>query len=375
MKVAFVTNRPAHYRTPIFELVGRRSQVDFFFTAAGPGRWWTDLHVEDVIGLNARFPRPSELFFTLRGGGYDCVVAALGGRAHLVALDAAVRWAPMPIVVWVDMWAYPESTSHRLARPFVRRLLRRSDSIVSCGRHVSAWIEDETGRTEGVFAMPNAVDNGRFGRPVSVDEVRAQREAFALESQVIACFVGRLEREKGLDVLLSALRRTRTGVGLVIVGAGSQSATIMEKAEAMGMADRVRAVGWVDQEHLPTIYRACDYLVIPSVSTKLFTEPWALVANEAMNSRLPVIASSSVGAAAGGLVTDGETGLGFLRRRPSRACLGDGPSRWIRNSARSSGRRHSIACKPSHSRERAAVFETAIDYACESRTRPSGIRA
>ena len=52
-------------------------------------------------------------------------------------------------------------------------------------------------------------------------------------------------------------------------------------------------------------------LVVPSIRTNSFLEPWGLVANEAMLQRTPVIASDAVGAAAGGLVRDGTTGLTF----------------------------------------------------------------
>jgi glycosyltransferase involved in cell wall biosynthesis len=48
---------------------------------------------------------------------------------------------------------------------------------------------------------------------------------------------------------------------------------------------------------------------MPSVPTPSFREPWGLVANEAMNQRIPVIATDAVGAAAGGLVRDGRNGL------------------------------------------------------------------
>jgi glycosyltransferase involved in cell wall biosynthesis len=57
------------------------------------------------------------------------------------------------------------------------------------------------------------------------------------------------------------------------------------------------------------IYEACEVLVIPSIPTRTFREPWALVANEAMNRGLAVIATDAVGAAAGGLVRDGRNGI------------------------------------------------------------------
>ena len=46
-----------------------------------------------------------------------------------------------------------------------------------------------------------------------------------------------------------------------------------------------------------------------SIPTPRFREPWGLVANEAMHQGRPVIATTAVGAVAGGLVRDEETGL------------------------------------------------------------------
>ncbi len=60
---------------------------------------------------------------------------------------------------------------------------------------------------------------------------------------------------------------------------------------------------------LRNFYAAADVLVVPSIPTRTFREPWGLVVNEAFNQQLPVIASDAVGAAAGGLVRDHENGL------------------------------------------------------------------
>jgi glycosyltransferase involved in cell wall biosynthesis len=57
------------------------------------------------------------------------------------------------------------------------------------------------------------------------------------------------------------------------------------------------------------LYAAADMLVLPSIRTATFTEPWGLVVNEAMLQGTPVIATDAVGAVAGGLVRDGRNGV------------------------------------------------------------------
>ncbi len=57
------------------------------------------------------------------------------------------------------------------------------------------------------------------------------------------------------------------------------------------------------------LYAGSDVVVVPSVPTRDFLEPWGLVVNEAFHQGVPVIATDAVGAAAGGLVRHERTGL------------------------------------------------------------------
>ena len=75
------------------------------------------------------------------------------------------------------------------------------------------------------------------------------------------------------------------------------------------LARRRRRRASVGPEQVRNSYAAADVLVIPSIATRHFLEPWGLVANEAMNQHLPVIATDAVGAAAGGLVRHERNGL------------------------------------------------------------------
>ena len=72
---------------------------------------------------------------------------------------------------------------------------------------------------------------------------------------------------------------------------------------------RARWLGPLPREQLPVAYRAASLAVLASIPTPRFREPWGLVCNEAMHQGRPMIATTAVGAVAGGLVRDGETGL------------------------------------------------------------------
>ena len=71
----------------------------------------------------------------------------------------------------------------------------------------------------------------------------------------------------------------------------------------------MRWLGPLPRADLPVAYRAAELTVVPSIPTPRFKEPWGLVCNEAMEQGRPVVATTAVGAVAGGLVRDGESGL------------------------------------------------------------------
>lgn len=110
-------------------------------------------------------------------------------------------------------------------------------------------------------------------------------------------FVGRFDRQKGLDTLLAAAAEARDRIhvrcaGASVVGDGDGAAPVCDNAEMLG---------WMNEEQLQAQYAAADVIAVPSR-----WEGFGLVAIEAMRARRPVVASRI-----GGLpevVEDGVTG-------------------------------------------------------------------
>jgi glycosyltransferase involved in cell wall biosynthesis len=71
----------------------------------------------------------------------------------------------------------------------------------------------------------------------------------------------------------------------------------------------VLAAGTANRRRLRNFYASSDVLLVPSIPSRRFAEPWGLVVNEAMNQGTAIVASDAVGAAAGGLVRNGRNGL------------------------------------------------------------------
>jgi len=125
-------------------------------------------------------------------------------------------------------------------------------------------------------------------------------------------FGGRAVREKGIGVLLEAWRASglrAPAAALVLVGVGSCPPWVPAGGAVELEREGIVCLDPVSPERMRDLYAASDALVLPSIPTRSFREPWGLVVNEAMNRGLPVIASDAVGAAAGGLVREQRNGL------------------------------------------------------------------
>ena len=310
MRTALVTNFSPHYRRPLFLELSRRMDLTLILTSRGTEWYWEGDTPFDAGGVPTVLASgPAKIRRELRSGGYDAVVTDLTGRATLLATVRTTRALGHPLVLWVGIWEHPQTPVHRISRPLVRRLYRSADAILTYGTHVSRYVERESGRTENVFVAAQSVENERFRAAVPDADVAALRTRIGLGEGPSVVFVGRITEGKGIEYLLEACALVAAPHQLVIAGDGPLLEEMHERARTLGIDSRVRFVGRVDQKDLPTLLRASDVLVLPSVSTRVFREPWGLVVNEAMNCALPVVATDAVGAAAGGLIVQDETGM------------------------------------------------------------------
>ena len=162
-------------------------------------------------------------------------------------------------------------------------------------------------RRDQVEVVAPGVDLERFSPG---DKAAARRRLGYPPESPLLLFVGRLERLKGVEVILRAMALCDElpGLRLAVVGEDSHDAEESEEerlralAARLGVAGRVDFRGSVPQSELPDHYRAADACVMPS-----YSESFGLVGLEAQACACAVIAADLAGLAS--VVRDGVTGF------------------------------------------------------------------
>lgn len=160
---------------------------------------------------------------------------------------------------------------------------------------------------ERVVLTPYVVHNNWWlERAGEVDRAAVRREWSVPECAPTVLFCAKLQPWKRPQDLLRAFARASVpDAYLVYAGEGPMRPELQAEAANLGVAERVRFLGFANQSQLPAVYRASDLLVLPSEY-----EPFGVVVNEAMLCGCAVAVSDRVGAGHD-LVRPGETGFIF----------------------------------------------------------------
>ena len=158
-------------------------------------------------------------------------------------------------------------------------VLRRADLVVPMGRFTEGLALRKGVKPDKVIVLPFPV---RWASSVSLTP---------LPPEPCALFVGRLEKEKGVQVLLEAMCKVREeipSVRLLIAGDGSYRRQLEKMTNRLNLRDHVSFLGWLEGAELQDTYRRAWVLVLPSI----WAEGLGMVLVEAGLMGRPVIGSN-----------------------------------------------------------------------------------
>jgi glycosyltransferase involved in cell wall biosynthesis len=322
LRVLAIATHPVQYAAPVFRRMASRPELHFevaycSLRGAEPafdpdfnmsvqwdvplldGYTWQEVPnrgsgADSFFGL-----RNSGLFSLIRKGHFDAVLCYVGyvrlsfwiayfaarrsGTAFVFGTDSTTL-APRDGRSW-------KSTVKKLLWP---RLFALADQVIAPSSGSRELMQSLGIPDDRITLIPYTVDNGWWmqrSQQVNREVLRATWGAGP--EDVVVLFCAKLQPWKRPADVLTAFARCRSAnLRLVFAGDGPLRQELVAEASALGVADRVAFLGFVNQSQLPAVYTSADVLVLPSEY-----EPFGLVVNEAMCCQCAVIASDRVGAA------------------------------------------------------------------------------
>ncbi len=225
----------------------------------------------------------------LAAGGIAPVELRFGGRLDLATRRAfrreIARFRPEIVLTYMSRASSmcPRGDFVHIARLggyYAMKYYRGCDHLVGISPDLTDYFVAAGWPRQRVHFIPNFVED-RAAPP-------ADREVFETpEGAPLVFALGRLHRNKAFDVLIEALARLGDAY-LWLAGEGPERAALEALAARLGVAGRVRFLGWRDDP--APLFAAADVYVVPSRH-----EPLGSVLLEGWMQRVPMAAAASQG--------------------------------------------------------------------------------
>jgi glycosyltransferase involved in cell wall biosynthesis len=334
-RVLLVCSHPVQYAAPVFRQMSQDPRLEILVAycslqGAEPG-------VDPGFGVEVvwdipllegypwvlvpnKSPRPGiEKFLGLvnpglwklvRTGGFDAVVSYTGyAYASFWITTAAAKVSGTPLLFGTDATTLLPRDGKRW-KLWVKRFLlpavfRLADTAIAPSTATKEMIHKLGIPEDQVVLTPFTVDNDWWTKHAArVDRDCVRGEWGVPPDAPVVLFCGKLQPwKRPQDVLRAFAKLEVSGAHLVFAGEGPMRGPLESEARDLGVMERVRFLGFINQSQLPGVYRAADLFILASEY-----EPFGVVVNEAMLCGCPVVVSDCVGARYD-LVRHGETGF------------------------------------------------------------------
>jgi 1,2-diacylglycerol 3-alpha-glucosyltransferase len=266
----------------------------------------------DVVHLHDHYPLSQSVLAEARQRGIPVI-----GTNHFVPENLA-PYVPLLPRIW--------PLFNRLLWWWMKRVYDHLDLVTAPSRTAVQILAAQRLHAP-LRAISCGVDLGRFHPDPLVDRAAVRRQFGLDERRTTFLFVGRVDAEKKVDVLIRAVGQLRRDdIQLAVAGKGAALHRYQELATSLNLADQVRFTGFVPEDDLPRLLNSVEIFSMPSEAELL-----SIASLEAMASGLPLLVARAK--ALPELVREGEDGRLFEPGNVddaarAMAALADPPADW-----------------------------------------------
>jgi len=315
VRALFMTSIPSPYQVDLFTLLAKQPGVDIHVFFCG------DTRSDRSFDVPEQYPFPATVLpsHVVKGMPHDwhkvqglkqqllrtlpIDIAVLGGYAipAIRQLHSLLRQEGIPWYLWGEGHEKKQRSAllSHVKTWYLQRFLRSCAGIWGIGRLACRDYAKLVPLGTEVLNIPYSPNLSHLLHPSKSVSKQAEslRGDWDIPDPIVLLFSGRLSPRKAPDLLVDAflaLAPRFPRLRLQFAGDGPLESGLRAKISAAGLMQRVRWLGFVQQESLSAAYLSSNLFVLPTRGH----EGWGVVVQEAMAARLPVLVSDRVGAGA-----------------------------------------------------------------------------
>jgi len=226
-------------------------------------------------------------------------------QKRAIPITITTHQLPWFVKVYLPEWPGVGNLIEKGLWGYSKWLLRKFDHVISPTLTVANVIQRQTGINPDVINY--GIELGCFHNGSKNELVEsALRKKFNIPSSVpILLHVGRLDLDKGVEIVIRAAARSMTGndAHLLVIGDGTEKVRLMKLCKDLGIEERSRFPGYImSREELADVYRMATVFVTASE-----IETQGIVLLEAAACGLPIVAVNAT--CISEIVKDGQNGF------------------------------------------------------------------
>lgn len=282
--IALVPDRFAHYRYPVFKALSDFKKNDYLLHIYADTTVSSNIELADPSFANMDFDCGNVFWVPVKNSVFKSVCFWQTGVIKVALCDCYDM-----VVYWGDAWRVSTWISAALAKIKKKKVVfwthgiygnesrlklwfrllfyRMGDALLLYGEHAKELLIAEGFDESKLFVINNSLDF-ELQRKIYL-KVRSRREEirFFREDTKVIVFVGRLEKNKKLEMLMHAVSNINSlgeNIALLLIGGGLLRSQLEVLASDLGVTDYVKFYGaCYDQEELAPLIMGSDICVSP----------------------------------------------------------------------------------------------------------------
>lgn len=207
-------------------------------------------------------------------------------RSQNIKAIGTNHFMPENLAPYLQSIAWFQTGFNWLLWRWMLNLFNRLDTATAPSRTAAGILRRE-GLTIPVFPVSCGVDLKHFHPDPGVDRQAVLKRYSADPNRTTFLFVGRVDGEKRIDLLLQALYQLkRDDFQLVVAGKGAARSGLIKQTKELNLENQVHFPGFVPDEELPALLNSADIFTMPSQAELL-----SIATLEAMACGRPVLAA------------------------------------------------------------------------------------